>query len=425
MISDIKKLLIFSFPIIIAQVGQMLMGIGDNWVAGGESVNLLASVSIVNSFFTPILCFGIGMMLAVSPMLSKLRGQGQSIDDHWPVAVFMGLVTGIILGIANVFVALSIQWWPVDEVLKNNIQSYLLYLSPSYIPVLIFIGLKEYWQARENTSKALAAVLIAAVINVALCLIFVRYFHWSVFGLAFATFIARFLMLIFVLPPKLKIFPSWHQSQKLIAEFLRLGFPQAFAFLGEVGAFSLTTFLVGTMGMYQVAAHQIVLSYASLTFMVPLGVSSALASQVGFCFGEKNWVGARALARAGIVVALIFMGTTASIFIFGSEFLIRIFSHDPQIIEWGKKIFYIAGVFQLADGLQVSLGGILRGFQRTKPVFFANLIGYWAIAIPVGCYFAFYLHKGLPAMWWSLASGLLLVALILLREYKKIIVQNL
>jgi MATE family multidrug resistance protein len=197
---------------------------------------------------------------------------------------------------------------------------------------------------------------------------------------------------------------------------LRLGLPIGLQYELEVGVFATVALIMGHLGALQASAHQIAINIASLTFMVPLGVSSATSVLVGRAVGAGQADGARRAALAGLVAGAGFMMVSACVLGLVPRALARAYTPDPRILDLAARLIPIAGVFQVFDGTQVVSIGALRGVGDTRTPMIVNLVGYWAFAIPISLVLAFPLGLGPQGLWWGLVAGLAMVAgLLLLR----------
>jgi MATE family multidrug resistance protein len=198
-----------------------------------------------------------------------------------------------------------------------------------------------------------------------------------------------------------------------------LGAPAAGQILLEVGAWNLATLSAGWLTAEALATHQIVLNYASLTFMVPLGVSSAVAVSVGQAVGAGDPERARRAGWLGLGLGTAFMLTAAAIFVVAPGPLIALYTHDPQVMAVGPGILGLAAIFQIFDGIQVVSTGALRGLGETRIPMLANLVGYWVLGLPLGFTLCFALHWGIYGLWIGLLAALILIGSMLLLRWNR------
>jgi MATE family multidrug resistance protein len=195
---------------------------------------------------------------------------------------------------------------------------------------------------------------------------------------------------------------------------LHVGAPIGGQFMLEGGLFATVTVLMGVLGPSELAAHHVALNLASLTFMVPLGVSAAAAVLVGHAVGRADPEDARGASKAALILGGSFMAVTAMLMLFVPTLFARAYTSEIEVIALAATLIPIAGVFQVFDGMQVVSIGILRGVGDTRTPFFVNLLGFWLIGLPVSLLLAFRLGYGPQGLWWGLVVGLVAVATALL-----------
>lgn len=199
-----------------------------------------------------------------------------------------------------------------------------------------------------------------------------------------------------------------------LGRMLTLGLPIAVTMALEYGAFATVGLMMGTLGTTQMAAHQVALNLASLTFMVPLGVSGAGAVLVGQAIGRGDPAGMRRAAGAALALGVGFMVSTAVAFLLAPGALARIYSTDPVVIALAASLIPLAGLFQVFDGTQAVAVGILRGAGDTRWPMVINVAGFWAVGLPISVWLGFHAGYGPMGLWWGFVAGLAAVALLLL-----------
>jgi MATE family multidrug resistance protein len=177
--------------------------------------------------------------------------------------------------------------------------------------------------------------------------------------------------------------------------------------------------MMGRLGAIPMAAHQVVLSLSSLTFMVPLGVSIATSVLVGQAVGRGDAAGARKAAVAGLVSGIGFMALSAASMLTLPTPLARLFSADPAVVALAATLIPVAGVFQVFDGTQVVSIGVLRGTGDTRTPLLVNILGYWVIALPLSAWLGLYTAAGPVGFWWGLVVGLGTVGLVLVTRVRR------
>jgi MATE family multidrug resistance protein len=239
-------------------------------------------------------------------------------------------------------------------------------------------------------------------------------------GSAWATTIARWLMfLLLIVLARRELLPTlrpWLReslSPGPLARMLAIGAPIGVHMQLEFSVFGVVGILMGRLGTEAVAAHQIALNLASLTFMVPLGVSAAGTILVGRAVGAGNPDAARRAVTAALVVGVGFMALTALVFLGAPGFLASVYTDDRTVLALAVVLIPLAGVFQVFDGLQVVSAGVLRGVADTRVPMMIGLVGFWLVGLPISLALAFPWGLGPTGLWWGLVAGLAVVSLAL------------
>jgi MATE family multidrug resistance protein len=216
------------------------------------------------------------------------------------------------------------------------------------------------------------------------------------------------------------LFHQWAGPQLAkLRELVRLGAPAAGQILLEVGAWSMATLSAGWLTPVALATHQIALNYASLTYMVPLGVSAAAAVSVGHAVGAGDGERARRAGWLALGLGTGFMLLAAVVFLVAPGPLIALYTRDAQVMAVGPSLLGLAAAFQIFDGIQTVSTGALRGLGETRMAMLANLIGYWVLGLPLGLTLCFVLHWGIYGLWIGLLLALIVIASTLLARWRR------
>jgi MATE family multidrug resistance protein len=314
--------------------------------------------------------------------------------------------------------------------------AYVHISSPGIVPYLAFVLFRQTLQALHHVRSIVWTIVGANVTNAGLNWVFV-YGHLGSAALgapgsAIATLVSRWLMAVVLLAlawPRLHphLFPlraeSWRRRP--IISMLRLGVPIGVQQLLESSAFGAIGLLMGVIGTVQVAAHQIAITLAALTFMVPLGVSAAAAVRVGYAVGAGDALRARRAARAALACGMGFMTFTALVFLSMPGGLARLFTGDAGVVRIASLLIPVAGVFQVFDGAQAVGAGVLRGLGDTTAPLVAMLAGYWLIGLPVSVWLGFHTSLGAAGLWWGFVASLGVVAIFLLLRIRALFQKDL
>ena len=215
------------------------------------------------------------------------------------------------------------------------------------------------------------------------------------------------------------IFHQLHRFEgQIFRELVQTGWPIGVLFLVESGLFTVTTYLMGYLGVDTLAAHQVVLQTAAVTLMVPVGISYATTVRVGQCLGQQNMLGARMAGYVGISLGVGFMGLMAIAFITIPQPLISLYLdvralENATVVAIASRLFWVAALFQIFDGCQVIAGGALRGLKDTQIPMIIGILAYWCIGLSCGYLMGLQLGYGGVGLWLGLAIGLAIASVVL------------
>jgi MATE family multidrug resistance protein len=414
-----KELVIFALPIMLGQLGLMLIGAGDMLIASRHSEITLAAIGIAVAIINPIMMIGIGLFMSISPLIAQKRGEGHDEAKWLKTILSMSLLFSIPFFLLTLGSQVIVNYLGYDEHINVLVKDYIFISAFSMPAVFIFTGLKEFTQAQEKTFIPNLISILAVFLNILLNIVLV--FGWKsipelgVNGLAYASLTVRMVMalsLLIFLFPFLRKEDKW-LDKELVIQVIKLGTPLAIAIFLEVMAFCSVTLFMGKLGTTPTAAHNIILTIASITFMIPLAISSSVGVKVGFYYGEKNYLFVRLFAYASLFLSIGYMGISALILSIFPQTVLAPFGTSVEVFSIAKQMLFYAALFQLFDGAQVTLAGILRGLGITKITTFVSLFAYWFIGIPLGYYLANNTELKAVGYWFGLCLALFLVSIIL------------
>lgn len=406
----------------------MLIGVSDVFVAGKHSTQYLAAVGLATGIIAPIFVVGLGFLFGTSAIVSRHRGEGKEVDQYLFTSIVYSLITAVI------FIALSISskwlvpYFGFDVELVPLIQDYIFYFAFSFSGAYLFQVLREFLQGKEDIVFANVLSILTVVINVAFCFALVFGFGFipamGIKGLAIGSILARGVAALFLLLYCLRFLKVYKVDWSFARDVFCLSWPIALSILVEVGAFSFSTIMIGRMGIFQAAAHNIVINLTSVTFMVPLAISTAIAVKISYAYGQKNFADILRYTKAGLILSVLFMCCTGLAFYFIPQVFSQIFTDNTEVIRIVALLLIAVAIFQVFDGTQVCLGGALRGVGHTRPQAYVMFVGYWLIGLPLGWYLA--MVKGLLGFgfWIGFALALSLAGMSMcaavIYTYKKI-----
>jgi MATE family multidrug resistance protein len=418
-----------SWPVSLTQVGLMLTGVLDTAMVGHLGVEELAACALANMWQWSWMSVGLGVVMGIDPLISQAHGRGDGPGTA--LALQRGLVIALIVSVplSSLLFATDtgLRWLGQDPHTAELAQRYNT-LKVATIPCfLVYSALRQYLQGRTLMAAATWVMWIGNLFHLALnwALIFG---HWGfrARGLEGAAIASSFTTALLVLGLGAWVLAfglhrgawrAWDRESfapRGLLQAVRLGLPIGLQVGLETWAFSLATVMAGWLGKREVGSHQLVLSLASLSFMVPLGVSQGASARVGNLIGAVDREGLRYAIRAALLVAVGAMTVSALVFASLRSELPKLYTDDSAILASAAELLPIVAAFQLSDGTQVVLGGVLRGMGRPVAGAAANLVGYYFIGLPLAYLFGFRLSGGLNGVWLALAIGLTAVAALML-----------
>ena len=433
--SQARPTLALALPIIAGQMAQMLMGLVDSAMVGQVGVVPLAGAAFANTLISVPLVFGIGLMLALSIRISQVRGAQNDEDADQTIAellrhgVFLSLFAGITLALALWICSHYLDRFGQSASVAIESRAFLLWVGASIPFVLLMFGLKNFCEALDNPWAPTLILSASVPLNIV--------FNWILIygnlgvpalglqGAGIATLTARILSCVALwfyvtraprfaalMPARWLARLDWERLKVL----LQLGIPSSIQIVLEVGAFSAAALMVGWIGDKPLAAHQIVLACASTTFMIPLGISFAASIRAGTMAHEP--ARARALGNNTLILALISAGTSATFYWLFRGAIANHFVNDGAVAALAAQLFLVVAIFQVVDGIQVTVAGLLRGLSDATAPMLISLGCYWGIGLPLGYAFGFVLNLGALGVWIGLAIALACAACALVLRFR-------
>lgn len=430
----INETLKLAYPVIIGQLGHMMLGVVDSLMVGQLGAVPLAAASLVNGLILLIIVLGIGMSVALTPLVAIAKGSGN--HEECGIILRQGLLINLIFSILLVgvvyFLADLINFLNQPEEVAVLAESYLKILSFSIIPFMMFQSYKQFVEGLSFTKPPMVILIVANIINVFGNWVFIfgnlGMPRLDLDGAGFATLTTRIFIALIIYfyvryskelkqyDPSLKFKSiNWRVIKKIID----LGIPGGFQMFFEVGGFAFAAVMIGWIGASELAAHQIAINLASITFMVALGLSIASTIRIGNYLGKKDMNGIKNAGYSALVIVAVIMGTFGLMFIFLKNYLPTLYIEDAEVIEIAASLIIIAALFQVVDGLQVVGIGILRGLTDLKAPMLIAFIAYWLVGLPVAYLLGFVLDFGVVGVWVSFIVGLSLAAIFFIRRFQK------
>lgn len=438
--SELSRTLKLAWPIVIGQLSHIALGVIDSVMVGDLGADQLAAVSVSVGLFSILMVFGIGVSFAISPLTAIANGEG---DHHKAEAIlknsfYMALALGSALALLMILLAPVLHLLNQPEAVTELSIPYLRILGLSMLPVMIYQVFRQFSEGLEIMYPALIIGLLMIPINVLGNWLLI-FGNWGLpamglEGAGWATTITRFLaaaaMMSFVLynrrfkvyePLKLGLYSL---QKAVMTRILKLGIPGGVQYIFETSAFAFAAVMIGWLGSKPLAAHQIAINLASISFMVAIGLSSASAIRIGHAQGKNDFVLARKIGKDSFWLSGAFMGLCGVVFILGRFYFPSLYINDPEVIDLAAKLLLIAAAFQIVDGIQAVGVGLLRGMEDVKRPTLYVMIAYWVIALPLGGLLAFPLQFGVMGVWVALALGLMASAIMLSYRFFRLVGQK-
>jgi MATE family multidrug resistance protein len=431
-LNEAKQNLKLALPIMAGQLGQVLVNFADNIMVGRLGSTALAGISVGNSIFMLFMIVGIGLSFGLPPLIAQADGSkdysmvGRYFRHSLLINLAFALICIILLEI--VIHNIDILGQPANVIVLTK--PYLQISAFSLLPFMVFLSLRGLSDGFSKTSYAMAAIIVGNVVNVILnYLLIYGKFGFPALGLegaAWGSFIARVSMLVTIILLVYKNDALWHfvvsgyktkLKSNLAKKILSLAIPSSLQMFFEASAFSIAALIMGRVGEKELAAHQISLSLASMTFLIATGLAMSATIRVGNQFGLKSMTGIKLSGRVSIGLVVLFMSLTAIVFMLGRFVLPTIYINDNAVIEYAAYLLIFAAIFQIPDGIQVTAIGILRGMQDVKIPTLITFLAYWVIGLPISYFTALRLGWGAGGVWLGLLLGLSVSAGLLLFRF--------
>jgi MATE family multidrug resistance protein len=438
-LAEVKAMLALSWPMVLTNVAQTAMTATDVIMMGHLGPEALAAGALGSNLYMAVLIFGIGVMAAIAPMVSielgrkrhSVRDVRRTVRQGLWAAVTLALPMWLLLWQGEAILKAMGQ----DPALSQAAASYLRLLQWALLPFYLYLVLRGFLAALQRPFWAFAVVLLAVAFN--------AFANWVLMfgglgmpalglpGSGLATTLASTLMfaglaLVVTLDRRFRRYQLfgrfWRPDWSRYRAFWRMGLPIGTTVAFEVVIFNGAAMLMGLLGPTALAAHAIAIQIASLTFMVPMGIGQAGTVRVGRAFGAGDRDGVGRAGTTAILLSTAFMSFTALLMLLVPHWLVAPFldAGKPGAAEVARlaMLFLLyAAVFQIADGAQVVGASILRGLRDTRlPMLFAGL-GYWAIGLPLSAALGFWTPLGGVGIWIGLATGLSIVAALMLARW--------
>ncbi len=435
---DLTDTLRLSIPIVIAQLGVVLMGVTDNLFVGRLLGAVpLGAAGLANSLSFLMSSIGVGALTVVATLVSAANSRGDlaAVNRLFRAGLRVSVWMSLILGGLSVILAYFFGLFGQTAEVTALAQTFMYVLSASLLPLLVFVAARQLCDGLRYPRVAMVITMLALGLNAFFNYVLITgagpFPEMGLMGSATATLLSRLFMAAAMLA---YVYRSGRFRPFLVDAFgqlpttaeawtiLKLGIPGGLTFFFEVATFSLAVVIVGWLGEDQLAAHQIAINMASVTYMMATGISSAAAIRVGAAVGRGSRAYVQRAGVAAFVLSAVFMSLAALMFLTTNEWLVSLYIRDnPSVTSIAATLIIMAGFFQLSDGIQVVALGCLRGLSDVNVPTIITLISYWGVALPMSYVLAFPFGLDAVGVWYGLLTGLTLAAVLLTWRFVRLV----
>ncbi|HET7461842.1 MAG TPA: MATE family efflux transporter [Longimicrobium sp.] len=432
---EVRSLLRLAGPIIVGQLGGVAMNTTDVIMVAPLGAQSLAAAGLGSGVHFSLLVIISGMLMGMTPLVSQAWGAGDraecrrvAVQGLWLALVLSVPVT--LVSLAGGTVALALGQEPGVARLAGR---FLVAMAPGVLPLMGFMALRQYLDGIGRTRVAMTIMFLGVAVNaVGNRVLIYGVPGWvrpmGVAGSGLSTSLVRWsILLVMAAYVALHRELSPFRGTRLAPDFgrimriVKIGAPIGAQIGAEVGTFVFAAVMMGWLGPVQLAAHNVVISIASSTFMVAVGASAAGTIRVGHHLGAGSLRGVHRAAIAAYGAVLGFMVVCALAFLLLPRTLIGLYTGDPGIIRYATGLMLMAALFQVFDGAQVTGLSILRGAADTRAPMWITILGYWAVGIPVAYGLGFHTRLGHVGIWAGLTLSLAVVSLFMLGRVRHVL----
>ncbi|RJE74804.1 MATE family efflux transporter [Reichenbachiella sp. MSK19-1] len=424
-----------AYPVVLSQLGHIMVSVADSVMVGQLGAVPLASVSLAISVFTLFMLFGIGASYGMTPLVATADGANDKraasgyLKNGLVVSVFIGVVLVLLcLGAVIIFPYLGQE----EGVLEGAIPFFKV-LALGLLPLMLFQAFRQFAEGLSMTKQAMYISVASNVLNVLLNWVLI-FGHWGfepmgMLGAAVSTLISRVIM-VFAMGGFVLLYPKFVRYRAVygqvtiawgtIKKILKIGVPTGLQFVFEIGAFSASAIMIGWLGAIPLAAHQIAMNLSAITYMTATGIAAAASIRVGNQLGRKDYLNLRTAGVTCFVMTIVLMAVYSFTFVVGRFALPELYVDNEEVIALASGLLVVVAFYQISDGIQTVGLGVLRGLGDVKIPTIVTLIAYWGIAIPFGYVCAFVLGMKSTGVWVGLSVGLTLAAVAHVMRFRKL-----
>lgn len=428
-----KALFLLGLPIIIGQIGVIVLGFADTLMIGHHSTAELGAASFVNNVFTLCIIFSTGFSYGLTPIVGSLYGNRRFAEAGQALrcSLAANFLVGLLLTLIMTFVYFNVERLGQPEELIPLIKPYFIVLLASLVFVMLFNGFKQFTDGITDTKTAMWILLGGNALNIAGNYLLINgklgLPELGLLGAGISTLFSRIVMVIvfaiIVLRSRRFIryrigFSRMGWSAAVFRRLNALGWPVGLQMGMETASFSLSTIMVGWLGTIALASHQIMLTISQFTFMMFYGMGAAVAVRVSNFKGQGDMENVRRSAYAGFHLILAMEVVLLSIVFALRGQVGGWFTDSAEVTGTVASLFFPFLIYQFGDGLQINFANALRGISDVKPMMVIAFISYFVISLPVGYFCGFVLGWGVTGVWMAFPFGLTSAGLMLWLRFR-------
>ncbi len=415
----LRRNIVLAYPVMIGQLGHIMVNVADTAMVGRVGVIPLAGATFAGTIYHVMMLFGIGVSYGLTPLIAATSPDNRpKLLTYLQNSATLNTVLGVILFLAVLAVVPFLEYFGQEPEVVEAARPYLIIVSFSLVPLMIFQTFRQFSEGLSNTFNPMVVSITANLLNVALNYVFIfgklGFPAMGLIGAGYATLIARFFMAGLMMALSYNKWKGIHLNVEWqhIRTMLRIGIPSGMQYVFEIGAFATAAIMVGWISAEALAAHQIALNMAAVTYMAATGIAAASTIRIGNQMGQKDLRNLKIAGYSSMVMVAVFMGFCGLCFILFRYQLTPLYVEDEQVQALAASLLIIAAAFQISDGLQAVGLGVLRGLTDVKVPTLVTFFAYWLLAIPGSYLLGFTFDLGVKGVWYSLSVGLTVAAIL-------------
>lgn len=433
--THIRKNLHLAFPVMLSQMGHILVNIADSMMVGQLGKTELGAVSFSTNLFMVIMTLGVGISLGITTLVAQNDGKKDynKITAIGKSGFAVMTITGLLLCLLCYVLSFHLNWFGQPSEILDYSKSYLQIMAVSLIPMMIFQAGRQLAEGLSLTKQSMYISMATNILNILLNDILINgrfgLTAYGVLGAGYATLISRAVMMLAMLvfiakshhfTPIRNLIGKTHDVMSNMKRILKIGLPSGMQAVTEAAAFSTSGLMAGWISTTALAAHQITLSCSSVAYMMTTGLGTAATIRVANFFGIDDKSNVRKAGFSNILLSIGVMVTSATIIFLFNHLIPTLFIGDREVIALSAQLLLLCALFQIADGVQVTAMSALRGLEDvTIPTIFL-FIAFWVISLPLGYFLSFYQSFGVNGIWIGLLVGLSVTALLSTLRFRKL-----